>query len=159
MIYRPARRYHSKPKNTMRISMVLYEVCTLEKMKGKRKNSTQRGNRKNGENKKKGHAARVKAESRGQGCCLLVRSVLLHGELMDQYKDVTRRRPDGKQEDKGKELTKNKQSSYAQLMGQDDTTDNRHKEDKDRRTKGGLKKIKPQQNWKQKETYLRVTQI
>ena len=58
-------------------------------------------------------ATKAQAESRGQGCCLLVRSVLLrYVEPMGHHKDVTRR-PDRRQEDKRRVETRNKKQAIG----------------------------------------------
>ena len=71
--------------------------------------------------KRSEHALRAQAEFRGQGCCLGVRSVPWYVQLMDQHKDVTRRRG-GRQEDKKmmrdeEPTTKNKRAVLCPVGG------------------------------------------
>ena len=85
----------------------------MKKWKEKRKEKEKRSK----------HALRAQAESRGQGCYLLARSVLRSVQLVDQHKDAARR-PDRKQEDKkrvetnNKQQTKNEESYVQQFLGQ-----------------------------------------
>ena len=88
--------------------------------------------------KRSKHALKAQAESRGQGCCLLERSVVRYTQLMDQHKDATPS-PDGRQEDKERVETKSKQtqktSSPTCPVGGSRTTQPTRREDRDRRTK------------------------
>ena len=123
--------YQLQRNNTRNVrthGIYLEYVCTSErrlKQGKKRKSNKEENKRKKKGKKERERKKRNKKQTcaqgagrvpRGQGCCLLVRSVLWYVQWMDQQKDATIR-PDGRQckkeESRDTAQTKQKRLSYS----------------------------------------------